>query len=161
MGATRRMIPIAPAESGCVAKRKLIWQSGPKRRPKRTSHGRTTSLQMAPLRNIDHSVVRALVFKVRFQLPRSGRDDARAGLLVDHSTIYRWVQRYAPELEKRCRPHLKTTNDSWWVDETYVKVRLFGACDDSISRMARLKADDLEDDWPTWRRKTKGKVACL
>ena len=25
------------------------------------------------------------------------------GLSVDHSTIYRWVQRYAPELEKRCR----------------------------------------------------------
>src|SRR5713226_8653845 len=27
------------------------------------------------------------------------------GLHVDHTTIYRWVQRYAPELEKRCRPH--------------------------------------------------------
>ncbi len=45
------------------------------------------------------------------------------GLSVDHSTIYRWVQRYAPELEKRCRPHLKTTTDSWRVDETYVKVK--------------------------------------
>jgi transposase-like protein len=28
------------------------------------------------------------------------------GLSVDHTTIYRWVRRYAPELEKRCRPHL-------------------------------------------------------
>jgi IS6 family transposase len=45
------------------------------------------------------------------------------GLSVDHTTIYRWVQRYAPELEKRCRPHLKTTNDSWRVDETYVKIK--------------------------------------
>jgi len=45
------------------------------------------------------------------------------GLSVDHTTIYRWVQRYAPELEKRCRPHLKTTNDSWRVDETYRKVK--------------------------------------
>jgi transposase, IS6 family len=45
------------------------------------------------------------------------------GLLVDHTTIYRWVQRYAPELEKRCRPHLKATTDSWKVDETYIKVR--------------------------------------
>jgi transposase, IS6 family len=34
------------------------------------------------------------------------------GLQVDHTTIYRWVQSYAPELEKRCRPHLKATNDS-------------------------------------------------
>jgi transposase, IS6 family len=45
------------------------------------------------------------------------------GLSVDHTTIYRWVQRYAPEWEKRCRPHLKTTTDSWRVDETYVKVK--------------------------------------
>jgi len=33
------------------------------------------------------------------------------------------VQRYAPELEKRCRPHLKATNNSWRVDETNVKVK--------------------------------------
>ena len=33
------------------------------------------------------------------------------------------VQNYAPELEKRCRPHLKATNDSWRVDETYMKVK--------------------------------------
>jgi transposase-like protein len=45
------------------------------------------------------------------------------GLPVDHTTIYRWVQRYAPELEKRGPPHLNTTNDSWRVDETYVKVK--------------------------------------
>jgi transposase, IS6 family len=45
------------------------------------------------------------------------------GLQVDHTTIYRWVQRYAPELERRCRPHLKSTTDSWRVDETYVKVK--------------------------------------
>jgi transposase, IS6 family len=45
------------------------------------------------------------------------------GLSVDHSTIYRWVQSYAPELEKRCRPHLNMTTDSWRVDETYVKVK--------------------------------------
>src|SRR5512142_2599816 len=45
------------------------------------------------------------------------------GLQVDHTTICRWVQHYAPELEKRSRPHLKATNDSWKVDETYIKVR--------------------------------------
>jgi transposase, IS6 family len=33
------------------------------------------------------------------------------------------VQRSAPEIEKRCRLHLKTTTDSWRVDETYVKVK--------------------------------------
>jgi transposase-like protein len=45
------------------------------------------------------------------------------GLHVDHTTIYCWVQHYAPELERRCRPHLKTTNDSWRVDETYIKIK--------------------------------------
>jgi len=45
------------------------------------------------------------------------------GLHVDHTTIYRWVQRYAPELDRRCRPNLKTTSDSWRVDETYIKVK--------------------------------------
>ena len=44
-------------------------------------------------------------------------------LHVDHTTIFRWVQCYAPELEKRCRPHLKTTTDSWRVDETYIKIK--------------------------------------
>jgi transposase-like protein len=45
------------------------------------------------------------------------------GLHVDHTTIYRWVQHYAPELDRRCRPHLKPTTDSWRVDETYIKVK--------------------------------------
>ena len=45
------------------------------------------------------------------------------GVYVDHTTIFRWVQRYAPELDKRCRPYLKTTNDSYRVDETYIKVK--------------------------------------
>ena len=39
------------------------------------------------------------------------------GLTVNHSTVYRWVQAYAPELDKRCRSHLRPTNDSWRVDE--------------------------------------------
>jgi IS6 family transposase len=47
----------------------------------------------------------------------------KRGLSVDHSTIFRWVQQYAPEFDERCRPHLKQTNDSSRVDETYVKVR--------------------------------------
>jgi transposase-like protein len=45
------------------------------------------------------------------------------GLSIDHTTIYRWVQAYAPELEKRIRPHLRPTTDSYRVDETYVKIK--------------------------------------
>jgi len=48
---------------------------------------------------------------------------AERGLCVDHTTIFRWGKSYAPELEKRCRPHVKGTTDSWRVDETYIKVK--------------------------------------
>ena len=44
------------------------------------------------------------------------------GLAVDHTTVFRWVQRYAPEINKRMRPHLKMSGTSYRVDETYIKV---------------------------------------
>jgi len=48
---------------------------------------------------------------------------AERGVEVDASCIWRWVQAYAPELNKRCRPHLKPTNKSYRIDETYIKVK--------------------------------------
>ena len=48
---------------------------------------------------------------------------AERGVTVDHTTIYRWVQDYAPEFDKRVRPFLNPTNDSWRVDETYIEVK--------------------------------------
>ena len=44
------------------------------------------------------------------------------GVAVDPSTIFRWVQRYAPELEKRVRRYRGHRSGSWRVDETYVRV---------------------------------------
>jgi IS6 family transposase len=44
------------------------------------------------------------------------------GLSVDHMTVWRWVQRYAPEVSKRMRPHLRMSGTSYRIDETYVKV---------------------------------------
>ena len=49
------------------------------------------------------------------------------GLSMAHTTIMRWVHQYGPELDKRVRRHLKPTNDSWRVDETYIKVKSKGA----------------------------------
>jgi transposase, IS6 family len=45
------------------------------------------------------------------------------GLSMAHTTIMRWVHQYGPELDERVRRHLKQTNDSWRVDETYIKVK--------------------------------------
>jgi len=45
------------------------------------------------------------------------------GIEVSHTSIMRWTHQYTPILENRIRRHLKLTNDSWRVDETYIKVK--------------------------------------
>ena len=61
------------------------------------------------------------------QFPISYRDLERMfadrGVQVNHTTLFRWIQAYAPELDKRVRPHLRMTNGSWRVDETYIRVK--------------------------------------
>jgi IS6 family transposase len=47
---------------------------------------------------------------------------AERGLTVDHVTVYRWVQRFTPELVDAARPARRAPGDRWFVDETYVKV---------------------------------------
>jgi len=45
------------------------------------------------------------------------------GIEVSHTTIYRWVKEYTPIIEVHVRKYLKSTNDSWRLDETYIKVK--------------------------------------
>lgn len=74
-------------------------------------------------------IAEVILWAVRWYLmfPISYRDLelmlADRGVEVDHTTIFRWIQAYAPELEQRIRPHLRASNGSWRVDETYVKVK--------------------------------------
>jgi transposase-like protein len=76
-----------------------------------------------------HFTAGVILWAVRWylQFPISYRDLERMladrGVSVDHTTVSRWTQRYAPEIEKRIRPHLRMTNGSWRVDETYIKVK--------------------------------------
>ena len=60
------------------------------------------------------------------QFPISYRDLERMladrGVEVDHTTMYRWVRRFAPELEKRLRRHLRPCRGPWHVDETYIRI---------------------------------------
>jgi transposase, IS6 family len=48
---------------------------------------------------------------------------AERGLHADHVTVWRWVQRYGQEIQRRLRPRLRPTNDSWRVDETFIRVK--------------------------------------
>ena len=65
--------------------------------------------------------------RLYLQFPISYRDLERMfsdrGIQVDHTTLFRWIQAYAPELDKRIRPHLRMTNGSRRVDETYIRVK--------------------------------------
>ena len=62
-------------------------------------------------------ILLAVGWYLRFSLSYRDVEEllAERGLHADHVTVWRWVQRYAPELERRLRRHLKPTNDSWWV----------------------------------------------
>jgi IS6 family transposase len=45
------------------------------------------------------------------------------GLKLAHTTIMRWVHQYAPIINEKVRKYLKSTNDSWRMDETYLKIK--------------------------------------
>jgi len=47
---------------------------------------------------------------------------AERGIEVDHTTIYRWVQRFTPLLAEAARPCRHAVGDRWQVDETYLKI---------------------------------------
>ncbi len=71
-------------------------------------------------------VLRAVRWYCRYGVSYRELDQmmAERGVSIDHSTIYRWVQRCAPEIEKRLRWHWRRPcSGSWRVGETYVKVR--------------------------------------
>jgi transposase, IS6 family len=48
---------------------------------------------------------------------------AERGLSITHTTIMRWVNQYSPIIDKRIRKYFHPTNDSWRVDETYIKIK--------------------------------------
>src|SRR5258705_9287715 len=70
-------------------------------------------------------ILLAVGWYLRFSLSYRDVEELLAdrGLHADHVTVWRWVQSYAPEMERRLRSKLKPTNDSWRVDETYIWVK--------------------------------------
>lgn len=48
---------------------------------------------------------------------------AERDVILAHTTIMRWVQRYVPVFEKRWKQYVRPVGRSWKVDETYIKVK--------------------------------------
>ena len=45
------------------------------------------------------------------------------GVTVDHSTLNRWVIKYAPEIQKQFRLRKRPVGKSWRMDETYIRIK--------------------------------------
>jgi transposase, IS6 family len=69
-------------------------------------------------------IMLAVRWYLRYGLPYRDVEDllAERGIVVDHITVYRWVQRFTPELIEAARACRHLAGDRWFVDETYLKV---------------------------------------
>ena len=72
----------------------------------------------------DEVIVLCLRWYLRYPLSYRNLEEmmAERGLTLDHSTIARWVLRYAPVLNDRIRSEMRRPDGSWRCDETYVRV---------------------------------------
>jgi transposase, IS6 family len=69
-------------------------------------------------------IVLAVRWYLRFGLSYRDVEEllAERGIEVDHVSVYRWVQRFTPVLADAARPCRHSIGDTWFVNETYVKV---------------------------------------
>jgi transposase-like protein len=70
-------------------------------------------------------IVVAIRWYLRFNLSYRDVEELllERGIEVDHVTVFRWVQRFAPLLADAARFTRNAPGDRWFVDETYIKVR--------------------------------------
>jgi transposase, IS6 family len=73
----------------------------------------------------DHIIGVAVRWYVRYRLSYMEVSEwlAERGILVDQSTIYRWVQRYLPSFGEAARKYRQPVGPDWRVDETYARIR--------------------------------------
>src|SRR5215470_20079981 len=69
-------------------------------------------------------IVTCVRWYLRFSLSLRDVEElmAERGLCVDHTTIWRWVQTYAPEVQRRLQGQIKPKGSTWHMDETFVRI---------------------------------------
>jgi transposase-like protein len=69
-------------------------------------------------------IVTCVRWYVRFCLSLRDLEElmAERGLSVDHTSIWRWVQAYGPEVYRRLRGEVKQKSATWHMDETFVRI---------------------------------------
>jgi len=69
-------------------------------------------------------IVTCVRWYLRFSLSLRDVEElmAERGLSVDHTTIWRWTQFYAPEVQRRLRGKVKHKGATWHIDETFVRI---------------------------------------
>jgi IS6 family transposase len=87
-------------------------------------HSSSLSVSSVGYRFPREVILLAVRWYLRYGLPYHDVEEllAERGILVDHVTIYRWVQRFTPLLITAARPCRHSVGDRWFVVETYVKV---------------------------------------
>ncbi len=72
----------------------------------------------------DDVIALAVRWYVRYRLSYADVVEwfAERGLIVERSTIYRWVQRFLPLFQDAARPHRHPVGSTWRVDETYTRL---------------------------------------
>jgi transposase, IS6 family len=73
----------------------------------------------------DDIIALAVRWYVRYRLSYAEVSEwlAERGVVVDQSTIYRWVQRYLPLFGEAARKYRAPVGPDWRVDETYARIR--------------------------------------
>src|SRR5690349_6042724 len=82
----------------------------------------STAILEAKARTSRHRDLRQVVLPILPELARFGRIDGGTRLGRRHTTIWRWVQRYGPEVLRRLGGEVKRKSSTWHMDETFVRI---------------------------------------
>ena len=77
------------------------------------------------MRNAPDIIITAVRWYISYKLSYRDVEEmmAERGIRVDHTSVFRWVIKYVPQLEKQFRKHKKPVGRSWRMDETYIKIK--------------------------------------